>query len=148
MSRKRKCIELVSRAGVESVHTPGPWAHPDCRGSACPELCAAALGDNVGVNKYLPSLGVSHKESGVFKARADFPSLCSLLFPLLISCHRQGRKVLGKEFYSFRPYWSFLLPWMAFPVGSDNQEFACNAGDRGSISGLGRFPGKGNGYSL
>ena len=41
-------------------------------------------------------LGVSQKESGIFKARADFPSLRSLSFPLLISYHRQGRKVLWK----------------------------------------------------
>ena len=30
----------------------------------------------------------------------------------------------------------------------DNKESACNAGDPGSISGSGRFLGKGNGYSL
>ena len=43
-----------------------------------------------------PPWGVSQKESGIFKARGDFPSLCSLLFPLLISYHRQGRKVPRK----------------------------------------------------
>ena len=32
------------------------------------------------------------------------------------------------------------------PGGSDSQESACNAGDPGSISGSGRFPGEGNGY--
>ena len=32
-----------------------------------------------------------------------------------------------------------------FPVGSDGKESACNAGDPGSISGLGRSPGEGNG---
>ena len=35
-----------------------------------------------------------------------------------------------------------------FPGGSDGKEPACNAGDLGSIPGLGRFPGEGNGYSL
>ena len=35
-----------------------------------------------------------------------------------------------------------------FPGGSDNKESACNAGDPGSVPGLGRFPGKGNGYPL
>ena len=29
-----------------------------------------------------------------------------------------------------------------FPGGSDGKESACNAGDLGSIPGLGRFPGK------
>ena len=32
------------------------------------------------------------------------------------------------------------------PGGSDGQESACNAGDPGSISRSGRFPGEGNGY--
>ena len=32
--------------------------------------------------------------------------------------------------------------------GSDGKESACNAGDPGSISGLGRSPGEGNSYPL
>ena len=35
-----------------------------------------------------------------------------------------------------------------YPVGSDGEEYACNAGDLGSILGWGRFPGEGNGYLL
>ena len=35
-----------------------------------------------------------------------------------------------------------------FPGGSDGKEFACNAGDLGSIAGLGRSPGEGNGNPL
>ena len=34
---------------------------------------------------------------------------------------------------------------MGFPGGSDSTEFACNAADPGSIPGLGRYPGEGNG---
>ena len=34
---------------------------------------------------------------------------------------------------------------MGFPGGSDGKESACNAGDVGSIPGLGRSHGKGNG---
>ena len=37
---------------------------------------------------------------------------------------------------------------MGFPGGSAGKESACNAGDLGLISGLGRFPGEGNGYPL
>ena len=33
----------------------------------------------------------------------------------------------------------------SFPGGSDGKESACNAGDVGSIPGLGRSPGGGNG---
>ena len=35
-----------------------------------------------------------------------------------------------------------------FPGGSDGKEFTCNAGDPGSIPGLGRSPGEGNGNLL
>ena len=37
---------------------------------------------------------------------------------------------------------------MGFPCGSDRKESACNAGDPGSISGLGSSPGEGNGNPL
>ena len=35
-----------------------------------------------------------------------------------------------------------------FPGGSDGKASACNVGDLGSIPGLGRSPGEGNGNSL
>ena len=35
-----------------------------------------------------------------------------------------------------------------FPVGSDGKESACSVGDPGSIPGLGRSPGEGNGNPL
>ena len=35
-----------------------------------------------------------------------------------------------------------------FPVSSAGKESACNVGDLGSISGLGRFPGGGHGNPL
>ena len=35
---------------------------------------------------------------------------------------------------------------LGFPGGSQGKESACNAGDPGSIPGLGRSPGEGNGY--
>ena len=37
---------------------------------------------------------------------------------------------------------------MSFLCGSANKEFTCNAGDLGSIPGLGRSPGEGKGYLL
>ena len=36
--------------------------------------------------------------------------------------------------------------FLGFPCGSGGKESACNAGDLGSISELGRSPGKGKGY--
>ena len=38
--------------------------------------------------------------------------------------------------------------YMGFPCGSAGKESACNAGDLGSIPGLGRSPGEGKVYSL
>ena len=40
-----------------------------------------------------------------------------------------------------------ILIW-GFPSGTDGKECTCNAGDLGSIPGLGRSPGDGNGYLL
>ena len=40
------------------------------------------------------------------------------------------------------------LDYWGFPGGSDGKEFACNAGDLGSIPGSGRAPGEGNGNPL
>ena len=37
---------------------------------------------------------------------------------------------------------------MGFPGGSDDKASACNAGDLGSIPGLERYPGEGNGNPL
>jgi len=37
---------------------------------------------------------------------------------------------------------------LGFPGGSDGKELACDAGDLGLISGLGRFPGGGRGSSI
>ena len=42
-------------------------------------------------------------------------------------------------------YWSFSF---SFPGGSEVKASACNVGDLGSIPGLGRSPGEGNGNPL
>ena len=41
-----------------------------------------------------------------------------------------------------------IYSWTGFPGDSEHQESACNAGDPGSIPGLRRCPGEGNGYPL
>ena len=38
--------------------------------------------------------------------------------------------------------------FVGFLSSSDDKESACNAGDPGSIPGLGRYPGEENGYPL
>ena len=40
------------------------------------------------------------------------------------------------------------MPVLGFPGGSDGKEPACNVGYQGSIPGLGRSPGEGNGNPL
>ena len=42
------------------------------------------------------------------------------------------------------------MRWIFFhlPCGSDGKESACSAGDPGSIPGLERYPGEGNGKPL
>ena len=37
---------------------------------------------------------------------------------------------------------------MGFPCGSAGKKSTCNAGDLGSVSGLGRSPGEGKGYPV
>ena len=41
-----------------------------------------------------------------------------------------------------------MFIFMGFSGGSDSKESACSAGDMGSIPGLGRSPGEGNGNPL
>ena len=41
--------------------------------------------------------------------------------------------------------WYLIIVLICFPDGSDGKVSACNAGDPGSIPGLGRSPGEGNG---
>ena len=43
--------------------------------------------------------------------------------------------------------WNLMI-YMGFPGGSDGKESTCNAGDLGSIPGLGRSRGEGKGYPL
>ena len=56
--------------------------------------------------------------------------------------------------FSFLLYSNFKTsgPWInnpwGFPDSSDSKESTCNAGNLGSIPGLGRSPGEGKGYPL
>ena len=68
---------------------------------------------------------------------ADVINQCPKMLRKYISCPIQ-------ESYCFKYYYLYL----GFPGGSDSKESACNVRDRGSIPGLGRSPGEGNGNSL
>ncbi|OUC50502.1 hypothetical protein B7939_11330 [Eggerthia catenaformis] len=66
-------------------------------------------------------------------------------------CRGEGKgKGIVREF-GMDTYKLPYLNWTTtrgFPGGSDGKESAYNAADPGLIPGLGRFPGKGNGYPL
>ena len=47
-----------------------------------------------------------------------------------------------------RPHLEPYRVYQGFPCGSAGKEFTCNAGDLGSIPGLGRSPGEWEGYPL
>ena len=49
---------------------------------------------------------------------------------------------------SWKGIWGWVQVQEGFPDGSGGKKSACNAGDLGSVSGLGRFPGEGNGKAL
>ena len=52
---------------------------------------------------------------------------------------------MGNFYFS---YYLGLQCFQGFPHGSDGKESSCNAGDPGSIPGLGRYPGEENGNPL
>ena len=70
---------------------------------------------------------------------------------------RRGREAGYKEVYRhvqrignerISVAFEYNLPELGFLGGSAGKKFACNAGDLGSIPGLGRSPGEGKGYLL
>ena len=53
-----------------------------------------------------------------------------------------------KATFSMSENFVTLFGTLGFPGGSDGKASVCNAGDLGSIPGLGRSPGEGNGNAL
>ena len=74
-------------------------------------------------------------------------SLVAQLVKNLLAMQETPVQFLGQE----DTLGSDMIPtpvFLGFPGGSDGKKFTCNAGPLGSIPGLGRFPGEGNGYPL
>ena len=67
---------------------------------------------------------------------------------LLPAGTRQQAAVNGPRHLSVTNNMTYLGRWGSFPDSSVGKESACNAGDMGSIPGLGRYPGEGKGYPL
>ena len=89
--------------------------------------CSAALL----VTGTVPGFSCDIKRPMYFGLCPHFPT--QILKPLIMMSHRLDWSVFGSK---------------GFPGGSAGKESACNAGDLGSIPGLGRSPGEGNGYPL
>ena len=54
----------------------------------------------------------------------------------------------SQHWVSLSPFSALLLTLLSFPCGSAGKESACSVGDLGSILGLGRSPGEGEGSPL
>ena len=71
------------------------------------------------------------------------------LHQLLIYLKKAGKKLNMSQCILGPPILLLIFKyWVSqgFSGGSDSKESACSAGDLGSIPGLGRSPGEGNGY--
>ena len=83
------------------------------------------------------------------------PGIHSFVSPFFLKNHlsfnsvRICWKLDGESSESKLCVFAYLLRIsLGFPGGSAGEESACSAGDSGSILGLGRYPGEGNGYLL
>ena len=106
-----------------------------------------------------PICSLQHYTKGSRKLQRGFSSTHSLNGFLLLT---EEITFLKKDWHntqcgtivSHRYVWFFFkfaaevlwrcFTWGLFPDGLDNKEFACNAGELGSVPGLGRSPGGGN----
>ena len=73
------------------------------------------------------------------------------LIAQLVRIHLQCRRARLDSWVGKIPWRRDRLPtsvFSGFPCGSAGKEFACSAGDLGSIPRLGRPPGEGNSYPL
>ena len=69
---------------------------------------------------------------------------------MLVSGVQQSESAICIHISTLLRFFSFIGHYrvLGFPCGSAGKEPACNAGELGSIPGLGRSPGEGKGYPL
>ena len=68
--------------------------------------------------------------------------------PIIVFSFFFERKIARFGYILVFPIQEFIGKNTGFPGGSDSKESTCIAGDPGSIPGLGRSPGEGNGNPL
>ena len=94
----------------------------------------------------LPLCRVSCPREGTRKNTASFTTRSHIITSHLICLLEASHWV--QHTFQGRGIWPHLLMGGGFPCGSAGNRSACNAGDLGSIPGLGRFPGERKGYPL
>ena len=77
-----------------------------------------------------------------FETPTPWKSQASCSVTLLLRARSKPR------IFWLQSFWSFYYTLLGFPGGSEVKASACNSGDLGSIPGLGRSPGEGNGNPL
>ena len=90
---------------------------------------------------FLPLLFIFHKLILSPQAKHSFSLLC--LYSAIILQEFCGRGC--KTYFCLNVFIFYLSSKLGFPGGSDGKASACNVGDPGSIPGVGRSPGEGNG---
>ena len=109
-----------------------------------------------GQNTWLGSLSLLQ---GIFPAKGSNPGLPHCRQILYQLSHKGSPRILEWVAYPFSSWssWPRKLTWASCIAGRfftncaggwDSKASACNAGDLGSIPGLGRCPGEGNGNPL
>ena len=108
------------------------------------QLCPGMLGGAAsgGLNLQTPSPGAGSADRGRILLLGEGDGECSL------HCLLPHARFLSPVLY--HPIWDFfhLKYPLGRPSGSAGKECSCNVGDLGSIPGLGKSPGEGNGYPL
>ena len=85
---------------------------------------------------------------GDYESARPFPGKPNAGSTYAPRCSQTRRKFCPNHPISFEILWVSLGTPQGFPCGSAGKESTCNAGNLGSIPGLGRSPGEGKGHPL
>ena len=147
---------LPTQTGTAALHSRSPiliiWLQPRRQGR-CPYQANSTF---LLANAALPCASAprtflcSPAGGQVFGLFSAFP--CGTHGCILLLVRASSRKCMPSPEYIVRRGVAGLQDVcifnLSFPGGSQGKESACNAGDTGSVSGLGRSPAEGNGNPL
>ena len=122
------------------IKPPEPWGFPDSsvgKESTC----------NAGNPGSIPRLGRSAGDGIGYPLQYSWASLVAQLVKNLPAMHETPVQFLGPEDLLEKGKATHSV-FLGFPSGSAGKESGYEAGDLGSIPGLGRSPGKGDGNPL